>query len=205
MVISWFTSSQPKWSSSPHSIDVTIRPMSSTEQSKFISFVLRHRPEAAGLSIDSQGWVSVTALLSCPQLKGLDFEGLKAIVAEDEKGRYSISEDLTKIRANQGHSTPLVNLAFRKVTPPTLLWHGTTTTALPEIKKHGLLPMKRHHVHLTADPDTAFAVGGRRKSDVAIITIDVKKMVADGVTFYVSENGVYLTDHVHPKYFKEIK
>lgn len=172
-----------------------------TSKSKQLSYLLRHRPDAANLTLDREGWCSVEQLIANTDLTLSD---LLTIVRTDEKGRYSFSPaDFvvpTHIRANQGHSTDAVKMTFKKAVPPTVLYHGTTADVWQRVKKDGLRPMKRHHVHLTADYDTAASVGGRRHKEAYILNIDAKQMLADDVTFYLSENGVWLVKYVDPKY-----
>lgn len=171
--------------------------MTTAERSKYLSYLLRHKPEKANLTLDKEGWCLIDQLLA-----NTDFtwDELEQIVAFDEKGRYSFDAFATSIRANQGHSTGAVRLTFNKAIPPTVLYHGTQLQTWETIRKQGLLPMRRHHVHLSASYDTAATVGGRRKGDLVVLSIDAKKMVADGIQFYLSDNGVWLVDMVDPRY-----
>ena len=121
------------------------------------------------------------------------------IVAENNKKRFGYNEDETKIRARQGHSIK-VELDLKEITPPDLIYHGTALKYLDDIRKSGLKPMSRNHVHLSSDLETARQVG-RRHGMLRIIHIDAARMVKDGITFYESENGVILVDNVDPKYF----
>lgn len=167
------------------------------QKSKHLAFLLRHRPETAGLTLDTEGWTSIETLVKNTDITRAELEH---IVASDEKGRYSISADGLKVRANQGHSNEKVKLTFKRAAPPVVLYHGTTHFNLPLIMKGGLKPMNRHHVHLTTDIDVALSVGGRRKGYVNLLKVDAKKMLADGIQFYLSDNGVWLVDAVAPKY-----
>jgi putative RNA 2'-phosphotransferase len=175
------------------------------KESKWVSFVLRHSAEKLGLPIDDQGWVNIQELISFSvKLKypNVTRTMLEQIVAEDSKGRYSIEGDL--IRANQGHSMEKIKIKFLKKVPPTELYHGTSTgDSLIAINKSGIQKMKRHHVHLSDNLATASAVGTRH-GKLVIITIDTAHMWADGINFYISDNGVWLTDFVDPKYFKDV-
>lgn len=164
------------------------KPDTLTEKSKQLSYLLRHRPQEAGLTLDSQGWCEITELLRA----GFTEQELHEITAADAKGRYSIEG--TKIRANQGHSTDTVKLVFKAAIPPIMLYHGTTVQAWRDIQKsRGLLPMNRHHVHLSADIETAQMVAGRRKRDTVILCVDTRALVLTGHKFFISENGVWLT------------
>jgi len=176
-------------------------PKSLTEKSKFISYVLRHKPEAVGLQLDREGWVDIETLLSKALNPVITRAELEQIVAEDEKGRYTIQGEM--IRANQGHSTDQVKLTFKKAIPPVTLYHGADSAVLAEILKKGLKPMARHHVHLSHDFATAEQVGGRRRKGFTVLEIDAKQMLADGYEFFISDNGVWLVDHVPAKYLKE--
>lgn len=168
-----------------------------TQTSKFLSYVLRHRPDVVGITLDSEGWCDLEDLLQKTKIpRGVLYD----IVDGDEKQRYSLSPDATKIRANQGHSAKGVKLTFKKAVPPVTLFHGTSEKVLADIMKEGLKPMNRHHVHLSADVDVAKSVGGRRKGDVTILRVDAKQMLSDGHKFFLSDNGVWLVDFVNPKY-----
>ena len=171
--------------------------MTLTEISKLLSYILRHKPEKFGVTLDLQGWAPIDTVLHAAKI---DRPTLETIVVEDAKGRYSISEDGKSVRANQGHTKKSVHISFKTAVPPVTLWHGTTDDVWSQIQKHGLKPMSRHHVHLSDDKSTAEAVAGRRKSSTVVLAVDAKKMLADGIKFFISDNGVWLVDHVAPCY-----
>ena len=168
---------------------------------RFLSLVLRHRPSAAGITLDAHGWADVGELLSGVRRTGrqIDMDTLERIVRENNKRRYSFNEDHTKIRANQGHSIP-VDIELREEKPPRRLYHGTAERFLPSIRREGIRKMGRQYVHLSADVQTAVEVG-RRRGTPAVIVIDAEAMARDGAVFYLSENGVWLCEHVAPEYF----
>ena len=168
---------------------------------RFLSLVLRHNPGAAGITLDEHGWADVEALLAGVNRSGrqIDMDTLERIVRENSKQRYAFNEDHTRIRANQGHSIR-VDVELKAAEPPSYLYHGTASRFLPAIQTEGIRKMSRQHVHLSGDFDTAMAVGRRHGAPV-VITIDARAMARDGVTFYRSENGVWLCGHVEPKYF----
>ena len=170
--------------------------------SKFLSYVLRHKPDSIGLQLNAQGWASVDELIECARKQGkqLTRERIAQAVRDNDKQRFSLSEDGDRIRANQGHSVQ-IDLSLAAETPPDVLYHGTATRFLPSIQAKGLTRQSRHHVHLSADLQTAEKVG-KRHGKLVILVIDAKKMSADGHQFYCSENGVWLTDAVAPMYFK---
>jgi putative RNA 2'-phosphotransferase len=171
--------------------------------SKTLSYVLRHRPDSIGISLDKAGWCSIDELLLKLNASGtaIDRATLDRIVAADKKGRYSISEE--KIRANQGHSVE-VDLGYKAKKPPAVLYHGTVGQFIDTIMKKGLNKMKRHHVHMSPDVETANVVGARRGKPV-ILSIDSGRMDADGFRFFLSDNGVWLTDEVPAKYLTVMK
>jgi putative RNA 2'-phosphotransferase len=164
--------------------------------SKFLSWVLRHEPGAIGLALDAQGWVEIDELIE----KARDHQGiisradLAEVVATSPKQRFAISEDGRRIRANQGHSIS-IDLGYTPAVPPDVLFHGTTATSLSAIRAEGLRKMARHHVHLSRDAETAHLVGARRGESV-VLRIDARGMREAGHLFYVSVNGVWLTQRV---------
>lgn len=173
--------------------------------SKFISLILRHKPETIGISLDEHGWADVKELINGINASGsdhLDMDLLEEIVRTDEKQRYSFNEDHTLIRANQGHSIP-VDVELEEKVPPAVLYHGTGEKYVASIDEHGLIPKSRLYVHLSADTPTAKKVGSRHGKPV-IYCVDCSQMTADGYAFYLSANQVWLTKAVPAKYLKKI-
>jgi putative RNA 2'-phosphotransferase len=149
------------------------------------------------MQLDAEGWLPIDELIENANRQGkqLSLELLHEVVASCEKKRFSLSEDGLKIRANQGHSVRDVELNLEVVAPPSVLYHGTVAAFLGSIREHGLLKRSRNHVHLSADVETAKKVGARRGKPV-ILTIRSEAMHESGHTFYLSANGVWLTDAV---------
>ena len=173
--------------------------------SKFISLILRHKPETIGIFLDEHGWADVQEMIDGINASGsdhLDMEMLEEIVQTDEKQRYSFNEDHTLIRANQGHSIP-VDVELEEKNPPALLYHGTGEKYVSAIDEQGLIPKSRLYVHLSADVPTAKKVGSRHGKPV-IYTIDCAKMTAEGYKFYLSANKVWLTKTVPVKYLSKL-
>lgn len=173
--------------------------------SKFISLILRHKPETIGIALDEHGWADVQDLIDGINASGsdhLDMDLLEEIVRMDEKQRYSFNEDHTLIRANQGHSIP-VDVELEEKTPPALLYHGTGEKYVSSIDEQGLIPKSRLYVHLSADIPTAKKVGSRHGKPV-IYTVDCSKMAADGFKFYLSANNVWLTKTVPARYLTKL-
>lgn len=172
--------------------------------SRFLSFLLRHKPEALDLYMDKEGWVNVNELIkkiNSDTKYHLNKKMLEDIVANDNKGRYVFKgKNHDFIRACQGHSIKDLDLKFESIEPPDVLYHGTSKSHYKLIKTTGIKPMTRQYVHLSQDFDTAVNVGSRH-GDVVVLKIDTKKMYENGLKFYQAENGVWLTDFVDTKYF----
>lgn len=170
--------------------------------SKFLSLVLRHQPEVIGLVLDENGWANTQELLQqlAKNSRKISLETLQLVVANNDKKRFIFSEDGQKIRANQGHSIE-IDLGYKAVEPPTILFHGTATRFLDSIKEKGLVKGNRHHVHLSENLETATKVGSRH-GKVVVIEVDAKKMHDAGLEFFVSDNGVWLTDHIPTAFLK---
>ena len=168
-----------------------------TSISKFLSLVLRHRPQVVGMQLDSEGWLPIAELIDNANRRGhqLSLELLHKVVESCEKKRFSLSDDGLRIRANQGHSVRDVELNLDAVTPPSVLYHGTVAAFVNSIREQGLLKRSRNHVHLSADVETASKVGARRGQPV-ILMIRAEEMHQSGCIFYLSANGVWLTDAV---------
>jgi putative RNA 2'-phosphotransferase len=159
--------------------------------SKRLSYVLRHRPDAAGLTLDAAGWVDVEDLLAA---LGLTRGQLDEVVARNDKQRFAFDDTGGRIRASQGHSVP-VDLGYTVERPPGVLFHGTVERFLPAILAEGLRPGNRHAVHLSPDVETAGRVGARRGRPV-VLQVDAPSMAAEGAVFTRSANGVWLVDAV---------
>jgi putative RNA 2'-phosphotransferase len=170
--------------------------------SKFLSKHLRHQPEALGLTLADGGWVNVTALLDAcrAHVFPITREQLDEVVRTSDKKRFSYDDTGTRIRANQGHSTA-VDLQLEPVEPPAILFHGSGAKNVTQILAFGLLKMKRHHVHLSPDMETAVKVGQRHGKPI-VFAVDCAGMHARGHLFFRSENGVWLTDHVPAEFLR---
>jgi len=172
--------------------------------SKFLSLVLRHKPQEIGLELDPEGWVAIDELLAAAAAHGHEISRheLEFVVAHNNKKRFALSEDGLRIRASQGHSVS-VELGYEPATPPERLYHGTARQHLSEIRKHGLLRGKRHHVHLSPDEATARLVGQRHGRPV-VLGVRAGDMLRAGFTFWQSANGVWLVDNVPYRFVEEL-
>lgn len=171
--------------------------------SKFLSYVLRHKPEAAGISLDPNGWAGVEELIAgVSKTHPINFELLEMIVKTDEKQRYSFNEDRSMIRANQGHSVD-VDVELEKIVPPRYLWHGTAEKYVDSIDENGLIPKTRLYVHLSSDIETARKAGARRGKAV-VYRIDALRMHQQGIEFFRSANHVWLVKSVPKTYLEKV-
>jgi putative RNA 2'-phosphotransferase len=172
----------------------------SKDLSRLLSRVLRHEPESVGVELDPAGWVRIDKLLSQLKKSGYkaDRELLDQVVKTNDKKRFTISEDGLRIRAAQGHSVE-VDLGLLPSVPPDLLFHGTATANLDSIFEKGLIPGSRRHVHLSKDDVTALKVG-RRHGKALVLKVDAGRAHADGISFFVADNGVWLTEALPANY-----
>ena len=174
--------------------------------SKYLSLILRHRPDVIGITLDEHGWANVNKLIQgiAKNNTGFNMEILEEIVRTDSKQRYSFNDDKTLIRANQGHSIP-VDVELEEKEPPSELYHGTGEKYVESINKKGLIPKSRLYVHLSKDMGTAIKVG-KRHGNCVLYIVKAAEMYRDGYKFYLSKNGVWLTNEVPVKYLltKEI-
>ncbi len=178
--------------------------MSDQEISKFIALILRHKPDAIGITLDEHGWADVQELIAgVSKTHPFSMAKLEDIVRTDNKQRYSFNDDHTLIRANQGHSIP-VDVELKKTEPPAILYHGTGEKYVPSILEEGLVPKSRLYVHLSADTTTAMNVGKRHGKPV-IFKIDTQTMAKDGFDFFLSVNGVWLTKCVPAQFLSIIE
>lgn len=174
-----------------------------TRQSKFLSLVLRHAPERIGLKLDPEGWADIDELLSKCATRGgprISRDDLIYVVEHNNKRRFELDVDEKRIRASQGHSID-VDLRLTPVTPPEILFHGTALHNIEPIEDQGLVKGRRQHVHLSQDVETAKTVGSRHGKPT-VLEVDAQRMHLDGFEFYQSKNGVWLTDHVPPRYLR---
>ena len=175
-------------------------PVDQIQLSKFLSFVLRHKPDEIGLTLGAEGWASIDELVEKANAAGTKFDrpDLLGVVASSDKKRFSLSADGLNIRAAQGHSVS-VELGLPPQQPPSILYHGTATRFVEAILSEGLRPQARQQVHLSSDEETALRVG-QRHGKPHIFKIDAGGMYLKGFKFYRADNGVWLTDHVPPEF-----
>ena len=169
--------------------------------SRFISLILRHKPEVINIKLDKHGYANVEELINGinnNKKYTIDFDLLKQIVDTDNKKRYSFNEDFTKIRANQGHSID-VDVELKECKPPKNLYHGSSGKYFDSIIDKNIICKRRLYVQLSKDYDTDYTVGSRNGRPIVFI-IDSERMYKDGYKFYLSENNVWLTKHVPKEY-----
>lgn len=173
---------------------------SDVQLSKFLSLVLRHKPEEIGIRLDESGWVGVSELLEALTRvgRGTSRQKLEEVVRSSDKQRFAFSEDGLCIRANQGHSVE-VDLGYAPAEPPEVLYHGTAEKSVRAIRREGLQRRSRHHVHLSPTRQTAAAVGSRH-GKLVLLQVQTGKMHRDGHAFFHTPNNVWLTDRVPPEY-----
>lgn len=174
-----------------------------TRISKFLSLVLRHKPETIGIRLDANGWTDVDELIQRSNKYGVQYnlEVLKHIVETNNKKRFAFDSTMEKIRASQGHSIK-VELGYKNQQPPEFLYHGTAQKSVESILKDGLQKRSRQHIHLSRDLETAINVG-QRHGKPYVFKVLADQMFQDGLEFYLSENGVWLTDRVPAKYLEK--
>ncbi len=164
-----------------------------TQISKFLSFVLRHKPDAIGLTLDAEGWADIDEIIAKADIP-ITAKQVAAAVATNDKKRFALSKDGRAIRANQGHSIK-VDLGLQATEPLAQLYHGTAERFLDSILTEGLKPQNRQFVHLSRDTATATTVGARHGKPVVLI-VPAFAMHERGHRFYLAANGVWLTDSV---------
>jgi len=177
-----------------------VTPAEEKHLSRFLSLALRHDPTAADITLDAAGWILIEDLIQWATRMGqpLTRDQILQIVANSDKQRFTISADGRSLRAAQGHSVP-VDLGLEHRTPPETLFHGTADISVPTILREGLKPQSRQHVHLSSDTTTARQVG-RRHGRPVVLEIQAKAAHAAGQPFWISENGVWLTTSISPKF-----
>jgi len=175
--------------------------------SKFLSLVLRHKPEVLGIEMDSEGWVDADELIKKYnahqpsgkfRLQVITKDILDEVVATNDKKRFAYSNDGLRIRASQGHSIN-IDLNLVPKVPPEYLYHGTADRFISSIFKEGLKKMNRQHVHLSQSVETAIKVGSRHGKP-KVLRVRAGGMKKDGFSFFLSDNGVWLVDNVPEKY-----
>lgn len=165
-----------------------------TKISKYLSYILRHKPESIGIKLSENGWCSIDELIEKTTKFDLTKPHLKLVVKNNDKQRFAISNDGLQIRANQGHSVE-VDLDLDPITPPIRLFHGTAARFMDSIRTKGLTKQKRHHVHLTESINIARSVGSRYGKPVVLL-INTSEMIKDGYKFYKTVNNVWLVNDV---------
>ncbi len=188
----------------PATVEERTRRVRSREESlsRLLAYVLRHRPDAAGLTLDDAGWVGVDELVAGLRRTGrqVSADDVRAVAAADAKGRYEVAAG--RIRAAQGHSVP-VDLGLARVAPPDVLYHGTVERNLTSILADGLRPGSRQFVHLSADVTAARAVG-RRRGQPVVLVVDAAGAHAAGHVFRRASNGVWLTGALPARFVRRL-
>ncbi len=174
--------------------------------SKTMAHALRHAPQSYGLSLDKEGWTNVEELIEglrrhSKTFRDVTIHDLQKVIDQSNKKRFEIRDG--KIRATYGHSVP-TKIEKIPTTPPTILYHGTTSKAAEHISKTGLKPMGRQYVHLSIDIKSANEVGLRRTKEPTILKILARKANSAGVDFYREKNGIWLSDPIPAEFIVKL-
>ena len=174
--------------------------------SKFLALILRHQPERFGLALDEEGWAALSEVMeilhALPNFRWATRADVMAVVegaAGDDKRRFEVEGD--RICARYGHSLARP-IRYEPCTPPSLLYHGTSSEALETIRREGLKPMERQYVHLSPDRETAICVGVRHAGEPIVLTVRAAAAHAAGVEFYQADEEVYLVRYVPPEFIE---
>jgi putative RNA 2'-phosphotransferase len=166
--------------------------------SRFLSFLLRHRPPDYPLAFDRQGFVPWTELVARVKTRFPDAtdEDIRGIVAGSDKQRFELRGD--RVRATYGHSFA-VDLGGESIAPPDELYYGTARDLAQGVLREGLKPRGRAYVHLSAAVDDAIAVGRKRDPIPAVIVVDARSAHESGVEFY-SSGPLFLAPAIPPEF-----
>ncbi|KAE9577226.1 hypothetical protein CGMCC3_g6941 [Colletotrichum fructicola] len=198
--------------------------------SKALSKLLRHQAENAGIKLEEGGWAPLDKVLAYGPVKSLKvtFEDIKAAVSTSDKQRFALKPNEATnpaldegstdpahwlIRANQGHSIKLDSAAL--LTPitaesgnvPEVVVHGTYFAFWRQIEESGgLRRMGRNHVHFATGlpTDEKGVVSGMRRDAEVLVYVDVEAALAEGMKWWVSENGVVLTEGDEEGWFNSL-
>lgn len=172
--------------------------------SKKMSLALRHQPDAVGLTLEDGGWANVDALVMAFTAHGLRVNraNIEEVVETNDKQRFEFDQKRIRVRARQGHSLE-IELGYEPATPPDVLLHGTAEKNVGSIMTSGIHKARRHAVHLSTDAAMMLAVGGRHGKPT-LLEIDSAAMHEAGFQFYLTGNGVWLTDEVPPEFIRRI-
>lgn len=165
--------------------------------SKYLSLILRHKPDIISISLDECGWANISDILRGDL--NFTFGIILDIVSTDGKNRYELNNDRTMIRARQGHSIE-VELNLKPIVPPVMLYHGSSSRFVDSILCDGIKSMNRNFVHLSDNLDTASTVGIRHGGDLVVFKVDSARMVESGFLYFLSTNNVYLTKFIPVEY-----
>ena len=171
--------------------------------SKFLSLVLRHRPDDFDIALDSNGFTDADALFAVVKSKykgKYSYEDVVRVTttpAQDGKMRFELVDG--RIRARYGHNKRVEAIAYQPVTPPEILYHGTPQTAVAAIRREGLSAQQRQYVHMATTVERATSVGARHGKP---ILLKVRARVAHeaGVAFFQADDEHYLTQSLPPEF-----
>ena len=166
--------------------------------SRFLTYLLRHRPKEYPMAFDARGFVDWSTVVNLVQERYYDAteEEIRGVVTDSEKKRFELRDD--KVRATYGHSFP-VELGLEAVEPPAELYYGTARDLARSILRDGLKPRDRQYVHLSASLEDAESVGSRRDPAPAIVVVDTVAAREADVVFYRS-GPLFLVKSVPPEF-----
>jgi putative RNA 2'-phosphotransferase len=166
--------------------------------SRFLTFLLRHKPKDYPLAIDREGFAPWQEVVDLVQERFYDAteEQVRALIGGAEKKRFEIRGD--KVRATYGHSFP-VDLGTTEAAPPAELFYGAARDLAQSMLRSGLKPRDRQYVHLSVSAAEAESVARRHDPAPAILVVDAQAAHAEGIRFFES-GPLFLVEQVPAKF-----
>lgn len=168
--------------------------------SKYLSYILRHDPQEADLSIDKYGFADlnrVVEALNETKHYWAGKEDIEYLIENSDKTRFEIKG--YKIRALYGHSIDVEIEEELHQPPPKKLYHGTSPDSAEAISEEGIKSQNRQFVHLSKTKEEAYRVGKRHHLEPVIFQIDAEKAWKEGITFY-ERGDLYLVEYMPSTY-----
>lgn len=167
--------------------------------SRFLSYVLRHRPREYPLVFDPRGFADWRAVVDLVQRRYYEVteEEIRAVVCDSRKQRFELFND--RVRATYGHSFSVDPGAPAQ--PPDLLYFGTARDLAQSMLRSGLKPRDRQFIHLSVSAEEAESVARRHDPAPVTIVVDARTAHEDGIRFFEA-GPLFLVESVPAKYLK---
>ena len=168
---------------------------SAKQLAKLIDYVLSRRPDEFGLVADTDGFIKIKDFLKAVnEEEGLRYvrrSHIDEVLVTLPNPSFDIEDNLIRAR-----NRALLPKHTHASDPPKLLYACVRKKAYPHVRDKGILPAGYSKVVLSSSRRLAERMGRRNDRSAVLLTVQVGRCIASGVSFLQAGETLFLADFI---------